>query len=91
MLKPGSFKANGFGLYDMSGNVWEWVSDWFDPGYFHNSPEENPQGPSSGTFRVIRGGGWHSGGGCASVFYRNGLPQHWVDFAGGFRCVKDLE
>lgn len=90
-VMTGSYEANGFGLYDMSGNVWEWVSDWFDPEYYGESAEENPQGPSGGTFRVIRGGGWHSGGGCVSVFYRNGLPQHWVDFAGGFRCVKDTE
>lgn len=90
-VKTMSYNPNGFGLYDMSGNVWEWVSDWFDPEYYHGSPEDNPRGPLTGTFRVIRGGGWHSGGGCTSVFYRNGLPQHWVDFAGGFRCVKDLD
>lgn len=90
-VKTGSYQANGFGLYDMSGNVWEWVSDWFDTAYYYESLRENPRGPSSGTFAVIRGGGWHSGGGCSSVFYRNGLPQHWVDFAGGFRCVRDLE
>jgi len=89
-VKTGSYKPNGFGLYDMSGNAWEWVSDWFDSGYYDESPSENPIGPEEGSFRVIRGGGWHSGPGCVSVFYRNGLPQHWVDFAGGFRCVKDL-
>lgn len=90
-VKTASYEANGYGLYDMSGNVWEWVSDWFDANYYPESPEENPQGPSNGNFRVLRGGGWHSGGGCSSVSNRNALPQHWVDIAGGFRCVKDLE
>lgn len=90
-LKVGSFKPNGYGLYNMSGNVWEWVSDWFDFSYYSESPEDQPKGPSGGSFRVFRGGGWHSGGGCTSVFHRNALPQHWVDIAGGFRCVKDVE
>lgn len=90
-FKTGSFEPNGFGLYDMSGNVWEWVSDWFAFSYYSESPENQPEGPLTGSFRAFRGGGWHSGGGCTSVFHRNALPQHWVDIAGGFRCVKDVE
>jgi len=89
-VKTGSYPPNAFGLYDMSGNAWEWVSDWFSESYYSESPEQNPQGPSSGSFQVFRGGGWHSGGGCCSVHRRNALPSHWVDFAGGFRCVKDI-
>jgi len=89
--ETGSYEANGYGLYDMSGNVWEWVSDWFASDYYSESPETNPRGPSGGSFKVLRGGGWHSGAGCTGVSHRNALPMHWIDIAGGFRCVKELE
>ena len=54
----GQKAANGLGIYDMSGNVWEWVNDWYDSGYYKNSPKDNPKGPSSGSDRVRRGGSW---------------------------------
>lgn len=89
ILEVGSFKPNNFGLYDITGNVWEWTSDFYGSDYYASSPAENPKGPERGRFKVIRGGSWHSGYMCVQTFYRNGLSPSWVDFAVGFRSVKD--
>ncbi|WP_224089987.1 formylglycine-generating enzyme family protein [Arthrobacter sp. StoSoilB13] len=53
-----SFPPNAYGLYEVAGNVWEWCSDWFLPKYYRNSPTDNPQGPSIGAGRVMRGGSY---------------------------------
>ncbi len=85
-----SYEPNGYGLYDMMGNVCEWVIDRYSATYYGESEELCPAGPEHGRFRVIRGGGWKSGPGCVSVDHRNALPANWVDFNVGFRCVRDL-
>ena len=87
----GSYAPNAFGLSDMCGNVLEWVFDFYDPDYYATSPARNPQGTEAGKFRVLRGGGWHTGPGCCRVSYRNALVSGWLDFNVGFRCARDAE
>ncbi|MFE6288099.1 formylglycine-generating enzyme family protein [Streptomyces sp. NPDC057877] len=53
-----SYRPNGFGLWNMSGNVWEWCADWFSPTYYAESPGQDPAGPDTGTTRVLRGGSY---------------------------------
>jgi formylglycine-generating enzyme required for sulfatase activity len=54
----GSYPANGYGLHEMTGNVWEWCRDWFDPTYYASSPRRDPQGPPGGPARLLRGGSY---------------------------------
>ena len=85
--RGGTKGPNGLGLYDMSGNLWEWCRDWYDENYYKGSPRDNPAGPIAGKVRVIRGGAWSD----SSVFVRT-TARSWnrVDDAPynvGFRLV----
>ena len=85
----GSYPMNPFGLYDMSGNVWEWCSDWYGSGYYAVSPYYNPQGPVTGTGRILRGGSWYDIGAtyprCAFRYFTS---PGTLDNRLGFRLVR---
>jgi formylglycine-generating enzyme required for sulfatase activity len=85
----GQKQANGYGLYDTLGNVWEWVADWFDEKYYASSPANDPQGPSSGQYRVLRGGAFVYVSRIARVSYRLRYEPSSVMVTVGVRCAGD--
>jgi len=92
VLRPvGSSQPNGLGIYGMQGSVWEWTGDWYSTNYYKNSPKYNPEGPSRGLFRVLRGGSWddtpQSIQPTLRVRYEPWIKRPWV----GFRLLSPDE
>jgi formylglycine-generating enzyme required for sulfatase activity len=85
----GKFKPNAFGLYDMHGNVWEWTADRYAERYYDDSPEDNPLGPTTGNYRVIRGGGFNNTPVAQRSAYRIEAEQSGTQYGVGFRVVRE--
>jgi serine/threonine-protein kinase len=88
--KAGSYEIgkSSYGGYDMAGNVWEWVNDWYDDAYYQVSPYLNPLGPDVGQYRVLRGGSWNVNTTSAAVPFRFRSAPEITDSYYGFRCAS---
>jgi formylglycine-generating enzyme required for sulfatase activity len=77
-----------YGIYDMAGNAWEWVNDWYDHDYYKKSPTKNPQGPATGKSKVVRGGNWRYVQEFLRSSFRYNADPSGRQFGYGFRCAK---
>jgi formylglycine-generating enzyme required for sulfatase activity len=89
--KVGTYSPNGYQLFDVTGNVWEWVSDWYDPYYYSQASSRfaNPQGPPLTEERVVRGGGWKQPANGIYIANRDFAKPSLQDDEIGFRCARD--
>jgi formylglycine-generating enzyme required for sulfatase activity len=86
-----SYPANAFGLYDMAGNVWEWVHDWYDARYYGTAGARNPTGPPVGYLRLVRGGSWLVADvRMLSCSHRHKVPPDTYSYAIGFRVACSM-
>jgi formylglycine-generating enzyme required for sulfatase activity len=88
----GKYPPNKYGIYDMGGNMWEWVTDWYSPQYYSMEVMYNPRGPRRGVMKVRRGGAWSDSTGAMRVGYRDWsypFSRSYSDI--GFRCVINLK
>jgi formylglycine-generating enzyme required for sulfatase activity len=83
----GTKQGNELGLYDMSGNVWEWCNDWYSSTYYSTSPQNNPQGPDTGSYHLLRGGSWHYDANYCRVADRSYYHPVGSNYYYGFRVA----
>ena len=91
-IPVGSFPPNGYGIYDMGGNMMEWVSDWYDSNYYPFMSKENPRGPETGIYRSVRGSSWVDDDGHGDtnmVHYRKFTDPELRMTTIGMRCARD--
>ncbi len=86
----GSKQPNSLGIYDLSGNVWEWCWDWYAAGYYDCCPEDNPTGPETGLNRLVRGGCWYSEMDKCCCSYRPVCQSYGSNYV-GFRVVRNAD
>jgi formylglycine-generating enzyme required for sulfatase activity len=87
----GAKAPNPWGLYDVHGNAWEWVQDWFDPSYYAMNPSVDPLGPAQGSKRVVRGGSWHNTAASWRTAFRRDYHPDYRGISIGFRVLRTRE
>ena len=91
-LPSGTFPPNPLGLYDMSGNIADWVNDWYDEDYYKNMPKTNPTGPEAGTHKIVRGGTYAETFTGSNVIARGEIDDIEQEYRlAGVRCVLNLK